>query len=144
MKSLRPLSVLIMLLIGLACTHAPGQADPRGSEEPGEPEQENSAMKDPLEMLVDEARSDLRKRLSIAESEAESEIEVVSAKRVTWRDSSLGCPKKGSFYMQALQPGILIELRVKSTIYSYHGKPEGPPFYCQTPSPAGPLPSDTE
>lgn len=91
-----------------------------------------------LAKLVPQARADLAQRLSIPEDD----VEVVGAKRVTWRDSSLGCPEEGTFYMQMLQAGALIELRAGREVYPYHSNLEGPPFYCEHPSEAGPLPAE--
>lgn len=98
-------------------------------------------MEDPLvAKLVVQARTDLAERLEIGEDA----VEVVSAARVTWRDSSLGCPKPDTMYMQMLQPGVRIELEAEGKLFPYHSNLQGPPFYCETPSSTPPLPADEE
>jgi hypothetical protein len=85
-----------------------------------------------------EAIQDLSGRLGIQSGE----IKVVSEKNVTWRDGSLGCPKPGMMYTQALVEGTLIVLRVDDTKYEYHSGGGRAPFYCENPvSPAAAKPS---
>ena len=66
-------------------------------------------------------------------------IEVARADEVTWRDGSIGCPKPGFMYTQALVPGQLVELVVDGETYAFHQAGDRPPFYC--PDPSTPLPS---
>ena len=62
---------------------------------------------------------------------------VEASRGVTWRDGSLGCPKPGMMYTQALVEGALIVLRLEGREYSYHSGAGKPPFYCENPvSPA--------
>lgn len=83
---------------------------------------------------VQAAREDLARRLGTG---ADS-IEVVRREDVTWRDGSLGCPKPGMSYTQALVNGQLIVLRANGIDYEYHAASGRTPFYC--PSPEAPLP----
>lgn len=79
------------------------------------------------------AIADLSNRLGIPEGA----IEVLTEERVTWRDGSLGCPKPGMMYTQALVEGSLIVLRAGGQDYSYHSGAGRAPFYCESPvSPA--------
>jgi hypothetical protein len=50
----------------------------------------------------------------------EATIEVVWAGRVTWSDTSLGCPEKGKMYAQVLTPGYQVLLRVEGKDYEVH------------------------
>ena len=77
-----------------------------------------------------EAIQDLSERLDIPSGE----VQAVSEKRVTWRDGSLGCPKEGMMYTQALVPGMLIVLRVDGSEYEYHSGGGRVPFYCENPA----------
>ena len=61
------------------------------------------------------------------------DIDVLEARYVTWPDSSLGCPQPDMGYLQALTEGLLIVLRNRGASYHYHGRSEGPPFYCEHP-----------
>jgi hypothetical protein len=76
-----------------------------------------------------EAIQDLSGRLGIPSGE----IQAVSEKRVTWRDGSLGCPKEGMMYTQALIEGTRIVLRVEGRDYQYHSGQGRAPFYCENP-----------
>ena len=75
------------------------------------------------------AVTDLANRLGIPEGD----IEILAQEKVTWRDGSLGCPKPGMMYTQALVEGSRIVLRVGGRDYSYHSKAGKPPFYCEDP-----------
>ncbi len=137
---------LVLLLLANACTPLATSNPPEdGNEEPAS-ESDRSDQSDKsdrsddagLEQLVGQATADLGERLSIGEDA----VEVTRAERVTWRDSSLGCPEPGMMYMQALQPGVLIELRAGGKSYRYHSTPDGPSRYCEKPSKKDPLPAD--
>ena len=65
------------------------------------------------------------------------DIEVVREKAVTWRDGSLGCPKEGMMYTQALVEGTSIVLRVGDVEYHYHSGRGRDPFYCENPVSVG-------
>ena len=65
------------------------------------------------------------------------DIEVVVHEQVTWRDGSLGCPKPGMFYTQALVEGYRIVLQAGGEEVAYHGSAGKPPFRCDHPAPNG-------
>ena len=65
------------------------------------------------------------------------DIQVVVNQEVTWRDGSLGCPKPGMFYTQALVDGYRIVLRAGGEEVAYHGSAGKPPFRCDHPAPNG-------
>ncbi len=89
-----------------------------------------------MQRLVDLARQDLAAKLGV---EAAA-IATVRAEYVTWRDSSLGCPRPGEAAMQVLTNGALIELAAGEQVYRYHSGRNRPPFLCKSPSPVDPLP----
>lgn len=74
---------------------------------------------------------DLATRLGVPHDRA-SVVRVVA---VTWRDGSLGCPRPGMLYSQALVDGLLIELEVDGTTYEYHSGRGRAPFLCEHPEP---------
>ena len=80
--------------------------------------------------LVTQAKEDLTQRLSIPIDD----IVLVSMEEVTWRDGSLGCPKPGMSYTQALVNGSLIVLSVDERKYRYHSGRGGAPFLCENKS----------
>jgi hypothetical protein len=85
---------------------------------------------------IDHAIQDLANRLKIPPEE----ITLVDVVQVVWRDGSLGCPKPGMMYTQALVEGRRIRLSVGETIYHYHSSKKGRPFLCESPSAEGSLP----
>jgi hypothetical protein len=79
---------------------------------------------------VGTAMKDLSRRLDLPLQA----IEVVGVEAVTWRDGSLGCPRPGMIYTQALEEGVRIRLRAGERIYAYHGGANRKPFYCEHPA----------
>ncbi|MEX1165246.1 MAG: hypothetical protein WEB03_16865 [Nitriliruptor sp.] len=77
--------------------------------------------------------------LAATEGIAESDVEVVTAERVTWSDGALGCPEPGMMYTQALVPGYRIVLATAGGEVAYHGAEGQPPARCDDPQP----PSDS-
>lgn len=69
---------------------------------------------------------------------AEEAVTVAGYAEVTWSDGSLGCPKPGMMYTQALVPGYELILEVDGQLASYHAG-QGKTFsYCADPRrPAG-------
>ncbi len=85
----------------------------------------------PRNAMVQKAVDDLAARLGV---EASS-IQAGSLEPVMWRDGSMGCPKPGMQYTQALIPGYRIMLSDGSRTYWYHGRKDGEPFLCENPKP---------
>jgi hypothetical protein len=57
-------------------------------------------------------------------------VEVVRAESVTWSDGSLGCPKPGMSYTQALVPGYRVILKAGGQELDYHAAANGRFFVC--------------
>ena len=99
--------------------------------------EQTAAPMDPgLQEIAKLARRDLAQRLAVEPGE----IQVLRADRVTWRDSSVGCPESGQMYMQVLTAGARITLGFSGTEYRYHQAEGAAPFLCETPAPIEPLP----
>jgi hypothetical protein len=67
-------------------------------------------------------------------------IRVIRAQPTTWNDGSLGCPRPGEFYTQALVDGYWIVLEVGGQTYDYRAAARGAGFrLCEEPgaSPGG-------
>lgn len=62
-------------------------------------------------------------------------ITVASSEAITWNDGSLGCPKPGEFYTQALVPGYRVILEASGKQYDYHASERGYFFLCTAPLP---------
>lgn len=90
-----------------------------------------------MEVLVDAAVEDLVQRVSIEPSD----VTVVQASEVMWRDSSLGCPLPDFSYLQVLTDGALVVLEADGVTYEYHAGRDNIPFWCENPQP--PLAGDS-
>src|SRR5699024_2446093 len=79
---------------------------------------------------VKAAITDLAKR----EGVDEDAVTAVGYASVTWRDGSIGCPKPGMMYTQALVPGHLLVLEANGALFSYHAGRTDTFSYCADPS----------
>lgn len=68
---------------------------------------------------------------------AASNITVVSAEEVEWRDGSLGCPQLGMMYPQVITPGYRITLEANGQTYIYHTDMRQRAIRCDNPAPRG-------
>lgn len=91
-----------------------------------------------LEVLVAAARADAARRFGLAPAA----FALVSARAVTWRDGSLGCPQPGMAYSQALVPGARILLRGPSGDLDYHAALRGGVRLCPPGQAVDPLPDN--
>ena len=57
-------------------------------------------------------------------------IDVVQAEAVVWSDGSLGCPRPGLMYTQALEEGYRVVLRAAGQEFDYHAAQSGHFFLC--------------
>lgn len=92
-----------------------------------------------FESLVDAALEDAARRTALDRAR----LKVISAEAVTWSDGSLGCPKPGVLYTQALVPGYRIRIGAGAEVLDYHAGRRGPPVLCPPdralePVPGGP------
>jgi hypothetical protein len=71
-------------------------------------------------------------------------LEVQSAEAVTWSDGSLGCPRPGMEYTQALVPGYRIKIRAGERILDYHANRRGYWILCPDGASQDPLPGAAE
>jgi hypothetical protein len=79
-----------------------------------------------LAAVVDAALADAAKRSGLAAAQ----LEVMSAASVTWADGSLGCPRPGLLYPQALVPGYRVRLKIGAEVWDYHAGERGAPVLC--------------
>ena len=70
-------------------------------------------------------RTDLEQR-----GVAPGEVSVESSVSVTWPDGSLGCPRPGMMYTQALEPGMRVLVRAAGRLYDYRFGQQGTPRLC--------------
>ncbi len=91
----------------------------------------------PVDRVVQAARADAAKHSGLALAQ----LQLVSAESVTWRNGSLGCPRPGMLYTEALVPGYRVRLNVGGKVWDYHASERGgglvlcPPGQSQEPEP---------
>lgn len=83
----------------------------------------------PDDAEVAHAVADLADRLGVSMTD----VSLLDARLVTWRNGAVGCPEPGLAYTQAEVPGSLIVLRVGQVSYRYHAADGGEAFFCATP-----------
>lgn len=76
--------------------------------------------------IIEAARADAARRSGLALAT----LQVVAAQSVTWPDASLGCPRKGLLYPQALVPGYQVKLKVGDQVWDYHASERGAVMLC--------------
>lgn len=125
------LALVLMMVFLVACAEAgdPGETTVppttmvETTEEDTVPEYDSE-----FAPVVEASRTDLATLLGVEESS----IEVAEAKRVTWRDGSLGCPQPGMMYTQALVEGSRVVLEHDARFYDYHAGADDDPFLCES------------
>lgn len=121
----------------LACTLVSGCALGQAAGGPPPAVEEKSVWNAPAEM-IEAALDDAANRSTTARAD----IKVTSAEAVTWRDGSLGCPRPGMVYTQALVPGFRIVLQAGEQVLNYHSSSRGRPLFCPAARVTAPLPGD--
>lgn len=124
------------LLLG-ACTMNPAPASPQPSAP--EPQQSRFTTTEPLpsgvpsgvpttlpEPRLTAIRNDLGTRGVAIET-----LRVVSAENVTFNDGSLGCPRPGVQYTQALVDGMRVVVAVGGRTYDYRFGTGDTPVLCE-------------
>lgn len=122
MRGVTALTAVAVLMLSGAC----GTTPPPTSQEHTVPTQPTPTPATPDSDLVAQAKADLATRLGIDVAQ----VTVVSSTAVTWPDGSLGCPKPGMFYTQALVDGTRTILEAGGTRYNYHSGGGRAPFLC--------------
>jgi hypothetical protein len=101
----------------------------------------NPAVGEVPTQLLDRLREDLLHRLDLDDAEV---LQVVRAESVTWSDGSLGCPRPGQTYTQALVPGYWVVLEFEGREYDYRASERGYFILCDTPTRVtDPLPAES-
>jgi hypothetical protein len=93
----------------------------------GEFEQDNGITGEAPDELVERIISDLQEKTGAARQS----IQVIRAQAVVWNDGSLGCPKPGEFYTQALVNGFHIILKIEDKEYDYRASQSNYFFLCE-------------
>ena len=109
----------------LACTLASGCALGQAAGGPPPVVEEKAVANAPADM-IEAALDDAANRSTTARAD----IKVTSAEPVTWSDGSLGCPKPGMTYTQALVAGYRIVLQAGEQTLNYHAMSRGKPVFC--------------
>jgi hypothetical protein len=136
----RPARFLVPLALFLAACAAPAGtseapgASSSGSAAPaidsGSPNASLPVSADVPQELVAEMLADAAER-----SGPSDEPRVVLAEAVTWSDGSLGCPRAGMGYTQALVPGYRVVIETGAIELHYHASTSGAFTHCADPQP---------
>jgi hypothetical protein len=59
-----------------------------------------------------------------------TELKLVAAAAVTWRNGALGCPQPGMLYTDALVPGYRVVIEAAGQRLDYHASARGEPLLC--------------
>jgi hypothetical protein len=86
--------------------------------------------------LRDAVRADAARGAGVADAA----VRIVRAEAVTWRDGSLGCPRAGLAYPQALVAGWLVEAEAAGQRWRYHANAAGRWLQCDLATAQEPLP----
>lgn len=119
----------------LACMLASGSALGQAAGGPPPVVAETAVTGAPAEM-IEAALDDAANRSTTARAD----IKVTSAEAVTWPDGSLGCPKPGMMYTQALVAGYRIVLQADEQTLNYHAMSRGRPLFCPASRVVPPVP----
>jgi hypothetical protein len=126
---LRPwLTLLAALVVAAACT----QSDPAGGSGSidGSPSSSSSSGGASLPAaIIDPIVADAAAGLGVDPSA----VKIVSAEARTYGDGSLGCPKPGEMYTQAVVDGYQVIVEVNGTQLDYRGSGPGRFRICENP-----------
>lgn len=125
---MRSIAAACAVLLGLVAGCAPVSSAPAGDAgAPGVPV-----------ALQDAVRADAAQRAAVALAN----VRIARAEAVTWRDGSLGCPRPGLAYTQALVPGWRLWVEAGGTRLDYHAARENRWLVCPAGQAEDPLPRD--
>lgn len=123
----RPVAAGLLFSLLLAACAAPAQVDqpvmPPGREMP-------------MQSIIEAVLADAVERTGLGRDA----LEVLGAEAVTWPDGSLGCPRPGMEYTQALVPGYRIRVRAGERTLDYHANRRGYWILCPDGAAQDPLP----
>ena len=108
-----------LLLVGLAVSACAADVP---AQQPAYSEDMNPS----LQSVVQAVLADAAKNTGIAQAM----LKVFSAEAVTWSDGSLGCPRPGKMYTQALVPGYRIRVQANDEMLDYHASARGHFLLC--------------
>jgi len=123
----RPAAAMLLFSLLFAACAAAAQVD-RPIAPPGR--------EMPMQSIVEAVLADALERTGLARDA----LEVLSAEPVTWPDGSLGCPRPGMEYTQALVPGYRIRIRAGGRTLDYHANQRGYWILCPDGASQDPLP----
>ena len=125
---------VVMAAMTAACASAVEPAEP-----PVQPGME-APMNTTLASITDTVLADAAQRTGLDRAG----LTVEGALAVTWADGSLGCPRPGMEYTQALVPGYRIKIRAGERILDYHANRRGYWILCPDGASQDPLPGAAE
>lgn len=117
MKTLAPMLILPLLA---ACAAGPGDAQSAEASEPASASASASASVSAApEGIPPEVWQAILTDLATRLGAPATDVSVLVAEAETWSDGSLGCPKDGEMYTQALVDGYQVVVEVAGNEYDY-------------------------
>ncbi len=95
---------------------------------PTEPTMPKTTLSPELQEVAKNATAILVETMNISPED----VIIQDIQRVVWRDGSLGCPKPGMMYTQALTPGYLVQVKVKGEVRMVHMDERGRGVICSS------------
>jgi hypothetical protein len=120
MRGSTRVGTLMLGFTALAACAADIASAPPASQQPVATKEAN------LAQVTKSALADAGKRTGLAPDA----LKVLSAEAVTWSDGSLGCPRAGMLYTQALVPGYRVRIQAGGQVLDYHAGRSGKVAVC--------------
>jgi hypothetical protein len=96
------------------------------ADAPPEPAPMQEPVMTTLQSMTDAALTDAARRTGLKREE----LKVLGAEAVTWPDGSIGCPRPGMVYTQALVPGYRVRIEARGQVLDYHAGMSRQPVFC--------------
>lgn len=122
------------------CAGAEPPAEPPSKPVAGQPSEnvDPHATSGGMKSAIEAALADAEKQTGLGRAE----LEIQSAETVTWPDGSLGCPRPGALYTQALVPGYRIRIKAGARVLDYHASARGGRVLCPAGRAVNPIQRD--
>lgn len=136
---MRRIGALLVALVVVGCGQVDGGADGSTTSSAAAPTTPEPNSTTTVDAPVTTGSSSSAQSTAVQNATAElssragvpvSEIRVVEAKAVSWPDGSLGCPREGEMYTQAIVDGHQIFLSAGDRIFDYRSDAEGNVVLC--------------
>lgn len=117
---MRPISLMLCLTLAACGTNTGGTREPPKPQDSG-----------PFGAIPEGLRAAIIRDAATRAGIGIEEVRVLKVQRSTWNDGSLGCPKPGEFYTQALVAGWWVVVDAGGTNFDYRAIDAGRFKICE-------------